>query len=127
MIGQTPARVRDIRLRAVRFRNELDAPELEPAKIADVDRAQVQRVEPRLVRRRPLVKESARLEREIADLESEKRALEARLGDQSFYTSANVAEVQAATRRAAETARLLAAAEDRWLEVQSELEAIGEP
>ncbi|NJD32667.1 MAG: ATP-binding cassette domain-containing protein [Gammaproteobacteria bacterium] len=81
----------------------------------------------RLVRRRPLMKESTRLEREIADLEAEKRALEARLGDQSFYTSGNVAEVQAATRRAAETARLLAAAEDRWLELQAELEAIGEP
>jgi ATP-binding cassette subfamily F protein 3 len=80
----------------------------------------------RLARRRPLAKEAARLEREIAELEAEKSVLEARLGDTTFYTADNVAEVQVATRRAAETARLLTAAEERWLEVQSELEAIGD-
>ena len=40
---------------------------------------------------------------------------------------ANAGEVQTATRRCTEVARLLEAAEDRWLVVQAELEAIGEP
>jgi ATP-binding cassette subfamily F protein 3 len=81
----------------------------------------------RLARRRPLAREASNLERAIAALEDEKRTLEARLGDTDFYTSGSVADVHAATRRATEVARLLATAEERWLEVQSELEAIGEP
>jgi hypothetical protein len=35
--------------------------------------------------------------------------------------------VQAASRRCADVVRLLGEAEERWLVVQSELEAIGEP
>jgi ATP-binding cassette subfamily F protein 3 len=81
----------------------------------------------RLARRRPLAQEAARLERETVALEAEKHALEARLADAGFYTAGNVAAVQAATRRAAELARLLEQAEDRWLEVQSAIEAIGDP
>ena len=81
----------------------------------------------RLAQRRPLVKEAGQLERQIASLEAEKRSLETTLADVSFYTPANAGEVQSATRRCTEVARLLEAAEDRWLAVQAELEAIGEP
>jgi ATP-binding cassette subfamily F protein 3 len=81
----------------------------------------------RLARRRPLVKEAGELERRIAALEQERRALEGRLADTSFYTPQNAAEVQSATRRCADVAGLLEAAEDRWLEVQAELDSIGEP
>jgi ATP-binding cassette subfamily F protein 3 len=79
----------------------------------------------KLVRRRPLLKESNELEKRIEALEGEKSLLEQRLGDLSFY-SGPVAEVQATTRRCAELARLIEAAEERWLCVQTELEAIGE-
>jgi ATP-binding cassette, subfamily F, member 3 len=88
--------------------------------------AQAQR-QARLAQRRPLAREAARLEREVADLEAEKRTLESKLADTTFYEAGNHAEVNAASRRATEVARLLAAAEERWLEVQAELEAIGEP
>ncbi len=81
----------------------------------------------RLAQRRPLVKESAGLERQIATLEAEKRDLEQRLGDATFYAAAAPAEVQAASRRCAEVVRLLGEAEERWLEVQAGIEAIGEP
>ncbi len=81
----------------------------------------------RLARRRPLAREATRLEREIAALETEKRALEMRLADTAFYATSSVADVGVATRRATEVGRLLAAAEERWLDVQTELEAIGEP
>jgi ATP-binding cassette subfamily F protein 3 len=79
----------------------------------------------KLQRRRPLVKETAQLESLIAQLDQEKRALEARLADTSFYVTAPPAEVQAASRRCAEVATSLATAEERWLEVQEELERIG--
>jgi ATP-binding cassette subfamily F protein 3 len=79
----------------------------------------------KLVRRRPLLKESTELEKRIEALEGEKSLLEQRLGDLSFY-SGPVADVQAATRRCAELARLIEAAEERWLCIQTELEAIGE-
>jgi ATP-binding cassette subfamily F protein 3 len=96
------------------------------ARRAQRHNAQAER-QARLAQRRPLAKESAQLEREIADLEAEKRGLEAKLADAAFYAAGNHAEVGAATRRATEVARRLAAAEERWLEVQAELEAIGEP
>ncbi len=80
----------------------------------------------KLVRRRPLLREAGELERSIAALEAERKSLELRLGDTGFYAGP-VAEVQAATRRSTEVARLLEQAEDRWLAVQAELETIGEP
>jgi len=79
----------------------------------------------RLMRRRPLVKESNEIERRIAALEAEKLMLEKRLGDVAFY-SGPLEEVQAATRRCTDLAQLLEEAENRWLEVQAELESIGE-
>jgi ATP-binding cassette subfamily F protein 3 len=79
----------------------------------------------RLMRRRPLVKESNEIERRIAALEAEKLMLEKRLGDVAFY-SGPLDEVQAATRRCTDLAQLLEEAENRWLEVQAELESIGE-
>jgi ATP-binding cassette subfamily F protein 3 len=81
----------------------------------------------RLAKRRPLVKEAERLEKAIAALEAEKRQLEQRLGDPAYYASAAPADVQSASRRCADVATELGAAEERWLEVQSALEAIGEP
>jgi len=81
----------------------------------------------KLARRRPLAREVAELEKRITALETERRGLEAQLADTAFYSSGNVAEVQAATRRCTEVARLIEAAEERWLAAQSELEAIGEP
>jgi ATP-binding cassette subfamily F protein 3 len=79
----------------------------------------------RLMRRRPLVKESNEIERRIAALQAEKLMLEKRLGDVAFY-SGPLDEVQAATRRCTDLAQLLEEAENRWLEVQAELESIGE-
>ncbi|MGB5102835.1 MAG: hypothetical protein WBO04_05875, partial [Steroidobacteraceae bacterium] len=81
----------------------------------------------KLARRRPLAREVAEIEKRIAALEAERRGLEAQLADTAFYAAGNVAEVQAATRRCTEVARLIEAAEERWLAAQSELEAIGEP
>ena len=89
-------------------------------KSADADR------QARLARRRPLAREARALEHEVEALEAERRDLEARLADTAFYTAGNLAQVQAATRRSADIARRLEEAESRWLELQAELDAIGE-
>ena len=80
-----------------------------------------------LERRRPLVKEASRLERVLAELGSEKATLEARLADPEFYASAATEEVHALARRCADVARALEDSEERWLAVQAELDALGDP
>jgi ATP-binding cassette subfamily F protein 3 len=80
----------------------------------------------RLARRRPLVKESAQVEARMAQLEKEKKDLETRLADPAFYASGSAAEIQAAVRRSGEVTALLAADEERWLEIHAALEEIGE-
>jgi ATP-binding cassette subfamily F protein 3 len=80
----------------------------------------------RLARRRPLVKESTELEARIARNEAEKQALESKLADPAFYASGAPLEIQAASRRCGELGTLIAADEERWLEVHEALEAIGE-
>jgi len=80
----------------------------------------------RLARRRPLVKESASIEARLARHEAEKKGLEDRLADPRFYSSSQPSEIQAATRRCGELAALISADEERWLEIHTELEAIGD-
>jgi ATP-binding cassette subfamily F protein 3 len=80
-----------------------------------------------LAQRRPLVKEAGQLEREIAQLERERRTLEDQLANAAFYATAPPVEVQAAARRCAQLVARLGEAEERWLAVQGELDAIGEP
>jgi len=81
----------------------------------------------RLERRRPLVKEASRLERVLAELGSEKETLEARLADPEFYASSATEDVHALARRCADVARALEDSEERWLGVQAELDALGDP
>jgi ATP-binding cassette subfamily F protein 3 len=79
----------------------------------------------KLARRRPLVKESTRLEAEMAQLDAERRTLEARLADPAFYATCPASEVQATSRQCAEVIVRLNQAEERWLEIHTELETIG--
>ena len=80
-----------------------------------------------LARRRPLLEESARLEAILADMQRDKHALDARLADPATYAAGRGDEIQSTTRRSAELAARLAEAEERWLAVHAELEAIGVP
>jgi ATP-binding cassette subfamily F protein 3 len=79
----------------------------------------------KLARRRPLVKESTRLEAEMAQLDAERRTLEARLADPAFYATCPASQVQATSRQCAEVIVRLNQAEERWLEIHTELETIG--
>jgi len=80
----------------------------------------------RLSQRRPLVKESAQLEARIAKAEAEKKSLEAKLADPDFYSSVASGDMQAAVRRCGELGTAITADEERWLEVQSQLQSIGD-
>jgi ATP-binding cassette subfamily F protein 3 len=79
----------------------------------------------RLARRRPLAREAEKLETNIAKLEAERKELEAKLADPAFYVETAAADVHKLSRRCTEVINEIGAAEERWLEVHAELEAIG--
>jgi len=80
----------------------------------------------KLARRRPLLKEVERLERELAQWHEEKATVDKQLADPSFYESPDPDQLKGLALRQAEMTRLIGEAEHRWLEVQDELETIGE-
>ena len=79
-----------------------------------------------LRQRRPLVRELEQLESALPRLEQEKSALESRLADASFYSSASPDEQRATSRRCTEITEQLRLAEERWLELHERIEALGE-
>jgi ATP-binding cassette subfamily F protein 3 len=81
----------------------------------------------RLARRRPLAKESARLEERMETLRREQYEIEAALADPSLYQAGDAARIRELGTSQARVMSELAAAEERWLAIQIELEGIGEP
>ena len=79
----------------------------------------------RLAQRRPLAREAEKLEARIAKLEKEREQLETQLADTEFYARTSATEVHALSRRCTEVINEIGVAEERWLEVHAELEAIG--
>jgi ATP-binding cassette subfamily F protein 3 len=77
-------------------------------------------------RRRPLVSEAARLESDIALWHRDKHAVDARLADPTTYAAGNGADIASAARRSAELATQISRAEERWLEIQAQLDSMGE-
>jgi len=80
----------------------------------------------RLARRRPLLKESAELERQLARLSAERDEVERALADPALYEPGEGIGIGELARRQARLAAAIAAAEERWLAVQLELEEAGE-
>ena len=87
--------------------------------------AQQERQE-KLARRRPLMKESEKLDRDLAKWGKEKTELDAQLADPALYQNADGERLRGLTTRQAALAQQIDAAEERWLEVHAELEALGE-
>ena len=81
---------------------------------------------PPTVSRRPLEKEAEKLDRDLAKWNNEKKGLDTRLSDPALYQTASTADLRTLATRQAELVQLIEAAEVRWLEVQGELEAMGE-
>ena len=61
----------------------------------------------------------------MAQLEAERKQLETNLADPDFYARTAPGEVRALSRRCTEVIGLITTAEERWLQVHTELEAIG--
>ena len=76
--------------------------------------------------RRPLEKEAEKLDRDLAKWNNEKKGLDTRLADPNLYQTASTADLRTMAARQAELAQWIESAEVRWLEVQGELEAMGE-
>ena len=92
----------------------------------DARAAAAQERQTKLARRRPLLKEAQELEAQLAMWQDEKRKLDAQLADPAFYASSGIERLKEVTLRQSEVTRLIEDAEHRWLEVHTELEAIGE-
>ncbi len=75
--------------------------------------------------RRPLEKEVAKLDRDLAKWNNEKRDLDTRLADPALYQNASTSDLRTLAARQTELAQWIDTAEHRWLEVQAELESLG--
>jgi ATP-binding cassette subfamily F protein 3 len=101
-----------------------------PGRAAKAERLQARRAaeeqrEARLARRRPLVKESGQLEKRLAELQAEQRDVESALADPGLYAAGDAARIRTLNQRRAGLAEAVAAAEERWLALQIELEELG--
>ncbi|MDP2811989.1 MAG: ATP-binding cassette domain-containing protein [Rhodocyclaceae bacterium] len=75
-----------------------------------------------LAERRPLVKESEKLEQQLAAWQDELKLLETRLADPSLYASADTRLLDDLSLRQSMLAQNIEAAESRWLEIHELLE-----
>jgi ATP-binding cassette, subfamily F, member 3 len=76
--------------------------------------------------RRPLLKETEQLEKNLEKLNQEKTILDARAGETTLYDIENKEELQRLLKRQAELANLIDHAEMRWLELHEQLECLPE-
>jgi len=78
----------------------------------------------RLAERRPLIKESEKLEADMSLWQKEKTQIDERLSDPALYTAADKTGLQSLLKRQGELTQTIAQAEERWLELQEQLEVI---
>lgn len=78
----------------------------------------------RITERRPLLKELEQVERNMAQMQADKKTCDERLNDTELYNAADKTELQQLLKTQAELAGKLEAAEERWLELHEQLEAI---
>ncbi len=78
----------------------------------------------RIVARRPLLKETEKIEKELEKLNQEKSGLDARAAESTLYEIKHKIELQTLLKRQAELASLIDTAEMRWLELHEQLECL---
>ena len=78
----------------------------------------------RIAERRPLLKELEQIERNMAQMQADKKNCDERLNDTELYNTADKTELQQLLKTQAELAGKLDTAEERWLELHEQLEAI---
>ncbi|HWU81904.1 MAG TPA: ATP-binding cassette domain-containing protein [Methylophilaceae bacterium] len=80
----------------------------------------------RLAERRPLVKESEKLEADMAKWQQERNGIDQRLTDNSLYAVEAKVELQGLLKRQGELMQAIERAEERWLAIHEQLEALPE-
>ena len=80
----------------------------------------------RIAERRPLIKESEKLERDIAAWHLEKATSDTRLNDTTLYENADKTELQALLKQQSALTLNIEQAEERWLTVHEQLETLPE-
>ncbi len=80
-----------------------------------------------LERRRPLLKEAEKLEKQLAEWQADKADLDARLADPALYAAPDRALLEDLHKRQADLAAIIDSAEERWLEVHTLLESLPDP
>ncbi|MDP2248734.1 MAG: ABC transporter ATP-binding protein, partial [Nitrosomonadales bacterium] len=78
----------------------------------------------RLAERRPLIKASEKLEADMAKWQQEKSQIDEQLADPALYAAADKSGLQNLLKRQAELAQSVEQAEEHWLALQEQLEAI---
>lgn len=78
----------------------------------------------RLAERRPLIKASEKLETEMAKWQEEKSQIDTQLADPALYGAADKSLLQTLLKRQAELTASIDQAEEQWLQLQEQLEAI---
>ena len=78
----------------------------------------------RIGERRPLLKELEQIERNMAQMQADKKTCDERLNDTELYNTTDKTELQQLLKTQAELASKLETAEERWLELHEQLEAI---
>ena len=81
----------------------------------------------RLAERRPLLKESEKLEKDMAVWQQEKTAIDRQLADPAIYASADKSGLQDILKRQASLAERIEQAEERWLMLQEQLDTLKDP
>lgn len=76
----------------------------------------------RIAERRPLLKENEKLEADLALWQQEKGDIDSRMTDPALYEPEAKQTLQTLIKRQAELAQCIEQAEERWLEVQTQLE-----
>lgn len=78
----------------------------------------------RLAQRRPLLKESDSLEKQIAAWQQEKSGCDSRLNDPAIYENSDKTELQTLLKQQSALTLNIEQAEERWLTIQEQLEDI---
>ena len=78
----------------------------------------------KLVERRSLQKECAKMEKQIGNWQSELSLIEARLADPALYSSADQTLLQTLQKKKSELVHAIGETEERWLAIQEELEGM---
>jgi ATP-binding cassette subfamily F protein 3 len=78
----------------------------------------------RILERRPLIKETGQLETKMAAWQKEKDLCDTRLADSALYAQSDKTQLQNLLKQQAELVQSIEQAEERWLELHEQLEAM---